>query len=92
MKRAYRDLQEFIKVLDSEGELIRINKEVDRELEISEIYLRHAKSPDGGKALLFENVKGSKIPVLINAFGSYKRLGLALGAHSMEEFMSYGIA
>ena len=87
MKRAYKDLQEFMKVLEAEGELIRIKKEVDRELDISEIYLRHAKAKDGGKAILFENVKGSEIPVLINAFGSYKRLSLAFGAHSLEDFM-----
>ena len=65
MKRAYKDLQEFIQVLEAEGELLRIQKEVDPELEISEIYLRHAKEKDGGKAILFENVKGSDIPVLI---------------------------
>ena len=63
MKRAYKDLQEFMKVLEAEGELIRIKKEVDRELDISEIYLRHAKAKDGGKAILFENVKGSEIEV-----------------------------
>ena len=39
MKRAYKDLQEFMKVLEAEGELIRIEKEVDRELEITEIYI-----------------------------------------------------
>ena len=76
-----------MKVLEAEGELIRIEKEVDRELEITEIYLRHAKAQDGGKAILFENVKGSDIPVLINAFGSYKRLSLAFGAHSLKDFM-----
>ena len=88
MKRAYKDLQEFIQVLEDAGELIRIQKEVDSELEISEIYLRHSKAQDGGKAILFENVKNSSIPVLINAFGSYKRLSLAFGAHSLEDFMN----
>ena len=60
-------------------------KEVDAELEITEITDRVSKSPHGGKALLFENVKGSKIPVLINAFGSYKRMALAMGALDIRQ-------
>lgn len=39
----------------------------------------------GGRALLFENVVGSGIPVLINAFGSYARIRLALGCNDLEE-------
>jgi 4-hydroxy-3-polyprenylbenzoate decarboxylase len=35
----------------------------------------------GGSALLFENVEGSDIPVLINAFGSYRRVEMAMGCH-----------
>jgi 4-hydroxy-3-polyprenylbenzoate decarboxylase len=75
----YRDLRDFIKVLEEEDELVRIKTPVSRDLEISEIYFRQIRSPGGGKALLFENVEGSNLPVLINAFGSKKRMDLALG-------------
>lgn len=73
-------------ILDKSGELLRISDPIDPHLEISELYLRHARSEGGGKALLFENVKGSKIPVLINAFGSYKRMGLSFGTHSYQDY------
>ncbi|AIY83343.1 MAG: menaquinone biosynthesis decarboxylase [Clostridium baratii] len=89
---AYKDLQTFIKELDSKGELKRINVEVDPELEISEITDRVSKKY--GPALLFENVKGSKYPVLINAMGTYERMAMALGVENLndigndiEEFM-----
>ncbi|MCO4781070.1 MAG: menaquinone biosynthesis decarboxylase [Candidatus Cloacimonetes bacterium] len=85
MKKPYKDLQEFIAVLDQNNELKRISFEVDPYLEISEIYQRHIQS-DKGKALLFEKVKGSDIPVLINAFGSYERLALSFGGHSFQEY------
>ena len=84
MKRSFKNLGEFIALLEKEGELIRISKEVDAELEITEITDRVSKSPDGGKALLFENVKGSRMPVLINAFGSFKRMAMAMGDVSIE--------
>lgn len=74
-----------MRALEEAGELVRISKEVDAELEISEITDRVSKMPDGGKALYFENVRGSKIPVLINAFGSYKRMAMAMGCETIEE-------
>lgn len=80
-----RDLQEFISELDQAGELARIQTEVDPDLEISEIYFRHARSPGGGKALLFENVKGSNMPVLINALGSFERVRIAFGGKTPDE-------
>jgi len=83
--KAYKDLREFVAALEKAGELVRIQKEVDPVLEISEITDRVSKSPDGGKALLFENPKGSKIPVLINAFGSYRRMAIAMGARNVNE-------
>ena len=43
------------------------------------------KRPGGGKALLFENVDGGTMPVLVNAFGSRRRLELALGVRDLEE-------
>ncbi|MBI4464864.1 MAG: UbiD family decarboxylase, partial [Acidobacteria bacterium] len=80
---AYEDLRAFLQALDEAGELKRIGVEVDPILEISEIADRVSKS--GGPALLFENVKGSRIPVVINAFGSPRRMEMALGVHSVEE-------
>jgi 4-hydroxy-3-polyprenylbenzoate decarboxylase len=72
----YNDLQEFISILEKQGELIRIKEPVSAYLEISEITDRVCKMY--GPALLFENVKGHGMPVLMNAFGSYNRMSLAL--------------
>ena len=72
------DLREFIEVLDREGELARVPAEVDPYLEMAEIADRASKAH--GPALLFERPKGSDIPVVMNQFGSFRRLELALGA------------
>jgi 4-hydroxy-3-polyprenylbenzoate decarboxylase len=80
---AYNSLQEFLQVLEREGELKRISHPVKAELEITEIADRVMKS--AGPALLFENVVGKNIPVLINAFGSTRRMALALGVENIEE-------
>jgi 4-hydroxy-3-polyprenylbenzoate decarboxylase len=80
---AYNSLTEFVQVLEREGELKRIGHPVKAELEITEIADRVMKS--GGPALLFENVVGKQIPVLINAFGSMKRMALALGVSDVEQ-------
>ncbi len=80
---AYNSLQEFVQVLEREGELKRITYPVKAELEITEIADRVMKS--SGPALLFENVVGKEIPVLINAFGSLKRMAMALGVDDVEE-------
>jgi 4-hydroxy-3-polyprenylbenzoate decarboxylase len=83
---AFRDLREFIKALDKRGELSRIKTLVDPELEITEITDRISKGPAAqNKALLFENVTGSAMPVLINAFGSADRMALALDVADLEE-------
>ena len=74
---AYDNLAEFVQVLERAGELKRISHPVNAELEITEIADRVMKA--GGPALLFENVVGKQIPLLINAFGSTKRMALALG-------------
>ena len=66
----FKNQQQFIKELEAIGELKRITKEVDPYLEITQIADRVSK--EYGPALLFENVKGSQYPLLINAFGSYK--------------------
>jgi 4-hydroxy-3-polyprenylbenzoate decarboxylase len=73
---AYTDLRDFVRALEKRGELKRIPFEVDPVLEITEFADRSVKS--GGPALLFEKPKGSKIPVLINAFASAKRMEIAL--------------
>ena len=82
---AYHSLREFIEQLETQNELIRITDQVSPILEISEITDRVSKQDGGGKALLFENIEGSNIPVLINAFGSTKRTNLALGVQNIEK-------
>ena len=83
---AYKDLREFIEVLESRGLLKRIKVPVDANLEITEITDRVSKFKDNRNvALLFENVKGYDIPVLINAFGSYERMSLALGVDKLDD-------
>ena len=81
---AFKNLQQFIQVLEKEGELIRIKNFVDPKLEIAEITDRISKTPGGGKALLFENT-GYDFPVLMNAYGSEKRMCLALGVHHLDD-------
>jgi 4-hydroxy-3-polyprenylbenzoate decarboxylase len=81
---AYKNLQEFIDVLEKENELVRIKEYVDPHLEIAEITDRVSKSKDGGKALLFENT-GYDFPVLMNAYGSEKRMCLALGVQNLND-------
>lgn len=81
---AYKNLNEFVKVLEKNDELIRVKEYVNPELEITEIVDRFSKQPGGGKALLFENT-GTGFPVLINQFGSIKRMCLSLGVQSLDE-------
>ncbi|MDQ6764267.1 MAG: menaquinone biosynthesis decarboxylase, partial [Bacteroidota bacterium] len=81
---AYNNLQEFINVLEKEGELIRIKNYVNPHLEIAEITDRISKNNNGGKALLFENT-GYDFPVLMNAYGSEKRMCLALGVKELND-------
>ncbi len=82
---SYNSLRDFMRRLQEADELIRIKEKVSPILEITEITDRVSKSEGGGKALLFENVEGSDIPVLINAFGSVKRMSMALGADDIEK-------
>jgi 4-hydroxy-3-polyprenylbenzoate decarboxylase len=84
MKKGFRNLAEFTALLEREGELIRITRAVDPVLEIAEIVDRVSKMPGGGKALLFENPVGSNMPVLINAFGSFRRMALSMGADNID--------
>lgn len=80
---AHQDLRDFIKALERAGELKRIPFEVDPRLEITEFADRAVKQ--GGPALLFEKPKGSKIPLLINAFASERRMRIALGVDDVGE-------
>ncbi len=82
---AYKDLREFLRLLEGKGLLKRIKAEVDPVLEIAEITDRMCKSPDGGKALFFEKVKGSVFPVVTNIFGSFQRMCLALEVKRLDD-------
>jgi 4-hydroxy-3-polyprenylbenzoate decarboxylase len=79
------DTHEFIAELEKNGELKRVKTEVDSDLEIAEILRREMYS--NGSAILFENVKGYDMPVLGNAFGSMRRLEIAL---EMTDFTEIG--
>ncbi|MCX7823627.1 MAG: menaquinone biosynthesis decarboxylase [Syntrophobacterales bacterium] len=84
----YQDLQSFVTALERAGELLRIKAPVSRELEITEITDLASKAPGGGKALLFEKVEGFQFPVLTNAFGSERRMCMALGVRDIEDLVS----
>ena len=79
----YRDLRDFITFLEGRGELKRIKAPVSCELEITEICDRVVKR--GGPALLFENVEGYDVPVLINMYGTEQRMAWALGVERLED-------
>src|SRR3954470_23464236 len=78
-----RDLREWIALLEREGELVRVAAEVDPDLEITEIVDRTVKA--GGPALLFENPKGAQHPLLINQFGTERRMCLAFGVEKLDD-------
>ncbi|HEY52560.1 MAG TPA: menaquinone biosynthesis decarboxylase, partial [Caldilineae bacterium] len=83
---AYKNLRDFIKRLEKSGELHRISVPVDPHLEITEITDRISKGPLAqNKALWFEKVKGSDMPVLINALGGPRRMAWALGVDDLDE-------
>ncbi|WP_189444421.1 4-hydroxy-3-polyprenylbenzoate decarboxylase [Salinicola rhizosphaerae] len=84
----YNDLRDFIAVLEARGELKRVGVEVDPYLEITEICDRTLRA--GGPALLFENVKGSEMPVLGNLFGTPERVALGMGQESIEALREVG--
>lgn len=80
----YASLHDFLKRLEREGELLRVRCQVDPQYEIAELTDRQAKSPGGGKALLFEDT-GREFPVVTNLFGSDRRVAMALGVERLEE-------
>jgi 4-hydroxy-3-polyprenylbenzoate decarboxylase len=77
------DLRDWIALLEREGELKRITAQADPDLEITEVTDRVVKS--GGPALLFERPKGSQHPLLINQFGTERRMCLALGVEKLDD-------
>ncbi|MGH7586408.1 MAG: UbiD family decarboxylase [Gemmatimonadales bacterium] len=79
MTYPYPDLQSFIAALEREGELVRVQAEVDPYLEIGEIVQQVVRQD--GPALLFERVKGADFPAVLNLYGSDRRIELALGRH-----------
>ncbi|MCX6346160.1 MAG: menaquinone biosynthesis decarboxylase [Armatimonadetes bacterium] len=80
---AYTNLRDYISRLEKANELVRIQHPVSAQLEITAIADRVVKS--GGPALLFENVTGADMPVLINHYGSMKRMAWALGVENLDE-------
>src|SRR5216683_602991 len=78
-----RDLREWIALLERKGELVRIAAEVDPHLEVTEIVDRTVRT--GGPALLFEHPKGSEHPLLINQFGTERRMCLAFGVERLDD-------
>ena len=73
----YRDLRDFLSLLEKKGELKRITVEIDPYLEMTEIADRTLRA--GGPALLFENPKGFDMPVLCNLFGTPERVAMGMG-------------
>jgi len=84
----YKDLREFIDLLEKRGQLKRISAEVDPYLEITEICDRTLRA--GGPALLFEKPKGHSIPLLGNLFGTPERVALGMGEDSVEALREVG--
>ena len=83
---AFKDLREFIEELEKRDLLVRIQTPVDCQLEITEITYRVSKMEgQKNKALLFENVKGYDVPVLMNAFGSMERMAIAFGVEKVDD-------
>ena len=77
------DLRSWIALLEREGELVRVEAEVDPHLEATEIITRTVRA--GGPALLFERPRGSDHPLLVNQFGTERRMCLALGVERLDD-------
>ena len=85
---SFVDLREFIAELEKRGDLVRVRAEIDPNLEMTEIADRTLRG--GGPALLFENPKGSRIPVLANLFGTAQRVALGMGEESVAALREVG--
>src|ERR1044071_1266718 len=80
----HRNLRSFLDLLRRENDLVTVEAEVDPYLELAEIHRRAIEQ--GGPALLFTTVKGSRFPVVTNLFGTQKRIELAFGPRP-EQFV-----
>ena len=78
------DLHEYLQMLESAGWLVRVPAEVDPQLELATIVDRVIKSPDGGKALFFEKVCGTHMPVAANLLATTEGIALALGVENLQ--------
>jgi 4-hydroxy-3-polyprenylbenzoate decarboxylase len=83
---AYDNLQDFIKQLEKDGDLVRVTEPVSTELEMTEIHARTLQ--EGGPAILFENVihdgKKASMPVLVNLFGTVERVAKGMNIKKEE--------
>ncbi len=79
---SFESLGDYLRALEEAGEVKRIKASVDIDLEVAEILRRTMYS--GGPALLFENIEGYDMPILGNAFGSLRRMQIALGTEQFE--------
>ncbi|MDY6975407.1 MAG: 4-hydroxy-3-polyprenylbenzoate decarboxylase [Pseudomonadota bacterium] len=84
----YKDLRDFIRQLEAKGELVRISRPIDTDLEMTEIADRTLRA--GGPALLFENPKNHDMPVLANLFGTPERVAMGMGQDSVEALREVG--
>ena len=84
----YSDLREFMAFLEQRGELVRIKREVDPNLEMTEISDRTLRAK--GPALLFENPKGYDTPVLCNLFGTPDRVAMGMGQENVSALRDVG--
>jgi 4-hydroxy-3-polyprenylbenzoate decarboxylase len=84
----YKDLRDFMAMLEARGELKRISQPIDPKLEMTEICDRTLRA--GGPALLFENPKGYDYPVLANLFGTPERVALGMGEETVEALREVG--
>lgn len=78
------DLRVFLHLLEQAGQLARVPVAVDPHLELATIVNRVSKGASRGRALLFERVKGSRLTVATNLFGTLERVGWALGTTDLE--------
>ncbi|KZN63164.1 3-polyprenyl-4-hydroxybenzoate decarboxylase [Pseudoalteromonas luteoviolacea CPMOR-1] len=84
----YKDLREFIELLEKQGELVRVSQPISTKLEMTEIADRTLRA--GGPAILFENPEGFDIPVLANLFGTPKRVAMGMGQTDVNELREVG--
>ena len=78
------DLRSFIHLLEQADQLVRVPVEVDPLLELATIVDRVCKGAGGRRALLFEQVRGSSLPVAANLFGTLERVAWALGSTDLD--------